>query len=39
MFDHRSAVEIGERFAGEPGRSVSSGDDSDDVERRNRIDS
>ena len=36
---HAEAVEIGERFAREPRRGVSCGDDGDDVERRNRIDS
>jgi len=36
VLDHRTAVEIGERLAGEPGRSVSGGDDGDDGERKNR---
>jgi hypothetical protein len=39
VFDHRTAVEIGERLARESRRSVSGGDDGDDVERGNRIDS
>ena len=39
VLDHRTAVEIGERLAGKPCRSVSGGDDGDDAERRNRIDS
>jgi hypothetical protein len=38
VLDHRTAVEIGENFSGEPRRSVSGGDDGDDSERRNRID-
>jgi hypothetical protein len=33
MFDHRSSVQIRERFAGKPCRSVSGGDDGDDLER------
>jgi hypothetical protein len=39
MFDHRTAVEVGESLAREPRRSVSGGDDGDDGEGRNRIDS
>jgi hypothetical protein len=39
VLDHRPPVEIGERFAREPCRGVSSGDDGDDAEGRNRIDS
>ena len=38
VLDHRTAVEVGERLAGEPRRSESGGDDGDDGERRNRID-
>jgi len=39
VLDHRTTVEIGERFAGESCRSVSGGNDGDDAERKNRIDS
>jgi hypothetical protein len=38
VLDHRAAVEIGERFSRESCRCVSCGDDSDDGERKNRID-
>jgi hypothetical protein len=38
MFDHGAAVDVGERLAREPRRSVSGGDDGDDVERGNVID-
>ncbi len=39
VLDHRPAVEIGERLARESSRRVPCGDDGDDGERRNRIDS
>jgi hypothetical protein len=38
VLDHRPAVEVRERFAGESRRCVSCGDDCDDVEWRKRID-
>ena len=39
VLDHRTAVDIGESFPGKTRRSVSGGDDGDNVQRRNRIDS
>jgi hypothetical protein len=39
VLDHRTAIEIREDLAGEPSRSVSGGDEGDDLERKNRIDS
>jgi hypothetical protein len=39
MLDHRASVEVGEYFTRESRRAVSSGDDGDDGERRDRIDS
>jgi hypothetical protein len=38
MFDHRTTVDVRERFAREAGGSESRGDDDDDVQRRSRID-
>ena len=39
VLDHRPAVDVGERLAGESCRGESGGDDGDDVERRSGIDS
>jgi len=38
VLDHRTAVDVGERFTRKPCRCVSGGDDGDDVEWRNRFD-
>ena len=38
VLDHRTAVDVGERLAGESRRGESGGDDGDDVERKSGID-
>jgi hypothetical protein len=38
VLNHRTAVDVSERLAGESGRGESGGDDSDDFERRSVID-
>jgi hypothetical protein len=38
VLDHRTALDVGERFSWEACRSVASGNDGDDVERNTAID-